>query len=338
MNERNRLGYACINQELREQKIYTGRTMTAKKFAELGLAGSSERGLANIQDLKRIVEWNHANDIQVYRMSSDIIPRQSEFQFTELPDYEEIKQTLRTIGTIASSVRQRLSYHPGPFNVLASPNPDVVTRTIDELNKHAQIMDMMGLPESRLAKINIHVGGAYGEKEAALKRFCDNFKRLQPSAQARLTVENDDKASMYSVRELYDNIYKRIGVPIVFDYHHHTFNTGGLSEQEALEMALSTWDVRPCTHVSNSRRDEQMLIVEETMRSAGVPLGSEEDHPTLGKLYKDIKKLKQQAHSDYITSRIETYGHTFDIVLEAKEKEKAVQKYRKLFSQDLLPV
>ena len=121
-------------------------------------------------------------------------------------------------------------------------------------------MDLMGLPQSPAAKINIHIGGAYGDKVSAMDRFCKNFKRLQPSAQARLTVENDDKASMYSVLDLYNGIYKVIGIPIVFDYHHHKFCTGDLTEEDALKLAASTWgDVKPCTHYSESRRSEQNL-------------------------------------------------------------------------------
>jgi len=85
------------------------------------------------------------------------------------------------------------------------------------------------------------LGGAYGDKEASMKRFVKNFPRLPESVSSRLTLENDDKASMYSVKDLYYGIYKQCGVPIVFDYHHHRFCDGGMSEREALEMAISTW-------------------------------------------------------------------------------------------------
>ena len=90
----------------------------------------------------------------------------------------------------------------------------------------------------------------YGDKEKSMERFCKNFERLPDSVKTRLTVENDDKASMYSVKDLYYGVYKRIGIPIVFDYHHHRFCDGGLSEKEALEMAISTWsdDIVPVVH------------------------------------------------------------------------------------------
>ena len=83
-----------------------------------------------------------------------------------------------------------------------------------------------------------------------MDRFCKNFEKLSPSVQGRLIVENDDKESMYSVKDLM-YIHERIGIPIVFDYHHHKFCTGGLTEQEALElMEISTCIKRYQTNCS----------------------------------------------------------------------------------------
>ena len=116
-------------------------------------------------------------------------------------------------------------------------------------------------------------------------------------------MENDDKQSMYSVKELYNGIYNNIGVPIVFDYHHHRFCVCGLSEQEALELALSTWPegIKPVVHYSESRSTEQL-----------------------------DESIRPQAHSDYVYDYIDNYGHDFDIMIEAKHKELAVQKYLEL--------
>ena len=116
-------------------------------------------------------------------------------------------------------------------------------------------------------------------------------------------MENDDKANMYSVKELYKGISEECGVPIVFDYYHHKFCTGGLTEQEALELAAKTWpkDIVPCTHYSESRRKEHL-----------------------------DESIKAQAHSDLIEATICRYGHELDIVVEAKHKELAVLNYYKL--------
>ncbi len=225
---------------------------------------------------------------------------ESYYNLDELPDYEEICDYLYMAGDEASG-KQRLTFHPGHFNVLGSPNPTVVNKTIKELNQHSEIMNIMGLSRTHYNKINIHIGGAYGDKQATLDRWINNYHKLCFSTQERLTVENDDKASMFSVKELYEGIYKKIGVPIVFDFYHHKFCTGGLTEQEALELALSTWPegIVPLTHYSESRRKEHL-----------------------------DESIKAQAHSDLIYDKIPTYGNTFDVVVEAKHKELAVLNYK----------
>jgi len=152
------------------------------------------------------------------------------------------------------------------------------------------------------------LGGAYGDKEASMKRFCEAFQRLPDSVKTRLTVENDDKASMYSVKDLYHGVHEVIGIPIVFDYHHHKFCTGDLTERAALELAMSTWpdDVVPVVHYSESRAIEQ-----------------------------EDPKLKPQAHSDYVYDYIDTYGQNVDVMIEAKHKELAVQKYKELHLEEI---
>jgi len=159
----------------------------------------------------------------------------------------------------------------------------------------------MGLSATVYNKINIHVGGAYGDKEATLKRWIDSYYLLDDSTQKRLTIENDDKANMYSVKELYKGISEQCGVPIVFDYYHHKFCTGGLTEQEALELAAKTWPkgIVPCTHYSESRRKEHL-----------------------------DESIKAQAHSDRIVDIIQSYGLDIDVVVEAKHKELAVLNYK----------
>ena len=296
-----RLGYACINMTLQQAGgITTNRSMRQKTYNERGLPYCSELALQNVKDLVNIIKWNNEMGIKQFRMSSDIFPWMSYYQLDELPDYEEISDYLYMAGDEASG-KQRLTFHPGHFNVLGSPNPVVVNKTIKELNQHSEIMNIMGLSRTHYNKINIHIGGAYGDKQATLHRWIHNYYKLNFSTQERLTVENDDKASMYSVKELYEGIYKKCGVTIVFDFYHHKFCTGGLTEQEALELALSTWPkgITPCTHYSESRRKEHL-----------------------------DESIKAQAHSDLIKGTIQTYGLDIDVVVEAKHKELAVLNYK----------
>jgi UV DNA damage endonuclease len=252
------LGYACINETLKKQKISCNRGMIKRTFQAKGIAYASELALANVTDLKKIIEWNNANGISVYRMTSCLFPWFSDYDIFDMPDIDAIVDVMSEAGKIAMDAGQRLSFHPGPFNCLGSHNEKVVLKTIAELDAHAAQMDLMGLPVSPQAKINIHIGGAYGEHDKALARFCDNFKRLAPSTQARLTVENDDRQSMFSTKMLYDGVSKHIGIPIVFDSHHHDLGPQDLDYHDAFHLARQTWidrGVKQQCHHSNSRKD-----------------------------------------------------------------------------------
>jgi len=300
-----KLGYACINLELSGKGVTTNRSMIKRTFDKVGAIGAGEVALLNIKNIGEIVRWNSDNGISLYRMSSSIFPWMSEYEISELPQFRKIQILLLGVGRIALEKKQRLTFHPGPFNVLGSPNEPVVKKTIKDLNQHAEIMDLMGLPQSTEYPINIHLGGAYGDKKSSMIRFCENFKRLSESAQKRLIVENDDKASMFSVKDLHEGVYSRIGIPITFDYHHHRFCSGGLTEEEALNLAASTWNkVRQLTHYSSSRK---------TMESPD---------------------QKAQAHADFLYEKIKTYGLSIDIEIEAKAKEQALLKY--LIEEDSL--
>jgi len=333
------LGYACINMTLGEEGISCNRSMIRRTFDAKGIDYASELIVSNMKSLLQLIHWNNENDIKVYRMSSNMFPWMSEYEFKDLPDYKEICNLLKAVGKLAMDNNQRLSFHPGQFCVLASPSEKVVLNAMNELNKSAQIMDLMGLPNSRMSKINIHVGGAYGDKKSALERFCKNYLRTSASVQSKLTVENDDKASMYSVQDLYEGVYKVVGIPIVFDYHHHQFCTGDMTEEQALKLAAKTWNgVKQCTHYSESRRREQTLIVEDIMAKNKITEQTLQDWPTIAKLHKEVSKIKVQAHSDYIVDEINDYGLDIDVVVESKAKELAVQGYLKKYENNLQKV
>ncbi len=302
-------GYACINMGYsnlpKSKRITTNRTMIKRTFLDRGIGYASELALQNVRDLYKILEWNLENDIYFYRLSSDIVPWASEYQMEDLPDYNLILAACMKAGNFAKEHGMRLTSHPGPFNKLASPKERVYQLTAKDLKVHADLFDMIGLPRTPYAKLNIHVGAAYGDKPFALDNFCRNFERLPESVRSRLTVENDDKPSLYSTKELYDGVYKRIGIPIVFDYHHHMLHPGGQSEQEALELALSTWgDIKPVVHYAESRSLEQ-------------------NNP----------KIKPQAHSDYVIRPFDDYGHDLDVMIEAKHKELALLQYRDILKE-----
>ena len=311
------LGYACINMQLSYPTkwgnqprgtvpITTNRSMIRRTYDAKGIEYASELSLLNVQDLERVIDWNEANGIKFYRMSSDIFPWASEHDVEDLPDFVQIAEVMKRCGDKAKQYGQRITTHPGPFNKLTSPKEQVVLNTIRDLEVHGQVFDLMGLPRTPYAKINIHVGAHYNDKQMAIGNFCRNFERLSESVRSRLTVENDDKASLYSTKELCDEIYSRIGIPVVHDFHHHIFCTGGLDQEEALLMAAMTWgDVRPVTHYSQSRAIEH-----------------------------DDPKIRPQAHSDSYWEPVNTYGLDVDVMLECKHKEIGLYKMKELISQE----
>lgn len=292
-----RLGYACINMELRERKpsIYTGRACIRRTFDAKGLPHVSKLIEQNTRDILPILKWNIEHDITLFRISSAMCSWATEYELKDLPDYEQIAMNLAEAGKYARNNGIRLSFHPGQFNVLTSDRESVFANTSRDLQLHGELMDLLGQPRSPQAKINIHAGGTYGNKAKALEQFCRNWERLDEATRSRLTIENDDKASCYSVSDLMW-VHQRLGIPIVFDYHHHKFCSGGLTEPEALALAITTWpeDVRPMTHYSESQ-------------------------------YKDTLK---PAHSDWIEGPIDDHGFDIDCMLECKMKERALLRLR----------
>ena len=257
-----------------------------------------------------------------------MFPWHDHYELHDLPGFDEISEHLYAAGEFARQHGHRLTTHPGPFHVLGSPRLDVVEKSIIGLERHSEMFDLMGYEPSFHNKINIHVAGAYGDREATAKRWIKSWQRLSDSCKSRLVLENDDKASMYSVRHLYELIHQEIGIPITFDYWHHTFCTGDLSEREAFFMARSTWEkhgVTQCTHYSESRRQEQKLLVERMLERNSIDLKDISEWPTIEKEYKNFCKIKEPAHADYIVNTPNTYDvDNLDIVVEAKAKELAI--------------
>lgn len=294
-----RVGYACINMTLSAKGTMTNRDAIKRTFEAKGLPHISKLALANVTDLEKIVRWNEENGFKFYRISSGLFPWMTEYNFEDLPDWEDIKVVLRRIGEYTTKVGQRMEFHPSHFTILASPNPNTVEKSIKDLEQHSRIFDEMGLTPSHWNCLNIHVGGAYGDKAEATKRWCENFERLSNNCKKRAVVENDDKANMYSVADLYEMIHKNTGVPITFDIFHHGFCTGGLSNFEAANLAASTWKDAPLViHWSSSM-----------------------------KMYENAES-KSVAHADYIYDQFNDWDTGGWFMCESKAKELSILEYR----------
>jgi UV DNA damage endonuclease len=224
----------------------------------------------------------------------------TEYKFEDLPDWEEIQEILAEAGRIANQGSQRLEFHPTHFTILASNNPTTVERSIRDLEQHSRIFDTMGFEPSHWNPLNIHVGGAFGDKRAATQRWASNFKRLSSNCRSRVVVENDDKPNMYSVKDLHEMIYQEVGVPITFDIFHHGFCTGGLSEDQAAQMASSTW------------KDAPMVI-----------------HWSSSMKIHENSQVKDVAHADYIYDAFQDWGTGGYLMCESKAKELSVLEYWK---------
>ena len=299
------LGYACQNLSLQtgrklSERIQTSRTIRMSNFR---LQRAGELAVKNSADLLLILKWNAENNIKFFRIGSDI------FSFMDHPDLgytleemdsnhsRDITANFAAAGAFAKANGMRLSCHPGPYTCLASPNPKIVEKSITSLRMHSLVADLLGYGEE--FAINIHVGGVYEDKATTAKRFVEAYQQLPPLLQRRLTLENDDKASMWSIQELYDMIHKHCGVKLVLDVHHHRFCDGGNTVQAAAQLAFSTWtgfSEIPKVHYSESRPN-----------------------------------ARPQAHSDYIKEPIPLLcNHTqYDIMIEAKAKDLALIHYKK---------
>jgi UV DNA damage endonuclease len=278
--------------------------MRKATFQQKGLQYASELFLLNALDLEKIIHWNFQNGIQLFRISSDIAPWASEYDILELPNIDKIVDVLERIGSFVNQNNMRLSMHPGQFNCLASPNESVINNSFKDLNMHGVVMDLLGMPRNHNASINLHVGGAYGDPQSALERWCLNFDRLPDSVRSRLTLENDDKRNMFSIPMLYEGAYKKRSIPLVFDSLHYVCGPQDSSYSEALSMAVSTWpsDIRPVCHHSSAK-----------------------------KIWEDPKTPSMVTHADFCHEKFDDCGYSVDVDLEAKAKEQAWLKYNYCF-------
>ena len=225
------IGYACLNIGTPQTNIRSvmQRNATPEKLTEV-IAH-------NLEALEKMVDYNIANDIRLYRISSDLIP------FGSSPvnalDWPEIhKEAFDRIGAKIRNSGMRVSLHPGQYTVLNSPTEDVVERAIEDLIYHDKILTALGTDKKN--KIVLHVGGIYGDKEAALDRFADNFQRLPETVQNRLIIENDDR--LYNIEEVL-GLANRLQFPAVYDNLHHAINPppSGGNDQYWIAEAKKTW-------------------------------------------------------------------------------------------------
>lgn len=284
------LGYAGQNLTLNRT---TGRTL---RLANLTAERVREVIDTNLDALEAILEWNLEHDIRFFRMGSSIIPFASHLAFPL--DWEaEFSSRLAAIREYVQAHGLRLSMHPGQYTVLNSPDEQIVRRAVQELEYHARFLQAVAPDRGTMT---LHVGGAYGDKEAALKRFAANVEQLSPTARKRLTLENDDK--LFTIHEVL-GLCEGLELPAVFDFFHHQCNHAGEDWRgdllPLLVRVVDTWRGKaPKFHLSSPK---------EAGKSAHADYVAEGD-------LEEVKTIMEGVDGE----------EAFDLVLEAKMKDKAV--------------
>jgi UV DNA damage endonuclease len=242
-----RWGLCCTFREAPIKFRTATATYAAKLKADERLKYLSQIALDNLHALEQALSFCLAHQIGSFRINSQFLPLythpQVGYRIEDLPDADEILPKFKQCKSIAEQHSIRLTFHPDQFVVLNSPHASVVKSSIQELEFHGFLAELLGADV-----INIHAGGAYGNKAEALCRLVENLDGLSLEVRTRLTLENDDKT--FSPQDLLP-LCQEQKIPLVYDVHHHRCLKDGLSIEEASKLAYATWNREPLFHISS---------------------------------------------------------------------------------------
>lgn len=296
VNSGVKIGYPCINYTVpcRGNRTFRLASYSVPRF----MATVAD----NLSCLGRVLAYNAAHGFLFFRLSSDLVPFASHPVCTT--DWEqEFSGTFDTIGAFIRDHGMRISMHPDQFVLLNARDPAIVERSVAELDYHARLVDALGLPHS--AKIQIHVGGVYGDRDAAVDRFVANGKDLDRRVRDRLVIENDDRS--YTAGDCL-RIAGRIRVPVLFDAFHHEVNGSGHALPDALILAARTWKKR-----------DGLPLVDYSSQQPGARKGTH----------------AQELDPDHFRRFLaESKAVDFDLMLEIKAKERAAAAALRIASGD----
>lgn len=280
-----RIGYPCLNLGL---PCRPSRTFRLASLDEERLYATLNGNLACLEE---IVRWNADHGLLFLRITSDLVPLASHPE-NRLPWEKEFAPRFAETGELIHSFGMRTSMHPGQYTLLNSPRPEVVGAAQADLRYHARVMELLGLDQR--AKIQIHVGGIYGDKGASLTRFVRAVEGLDPEIRARLVVENDER--LYAFSDVV-RIHEKTGLPVVFDAYHHTLHSDGLPLRDALATQAGTW-----------APEDGLPIVDYSSPLEGGRFGSH-------------AHILDRAHFRGFLEG--SRPHDFDLMLEVKDKERS---------------
>ena len=251
------LSLCCISNELSGNGVKF-QTMTFKRFSSLNkieaISILSSRILNNFRVTHQTIKHCIANKFAGYRMSSDITPllNHPEVMLTldQLPNFDAIADEIDSISATIAANNIRISAHPSEYISLTSQDNRVIENSIRDLENHAMIFDLLNLPNDYQSPLNIHVRKD-GDADQISSQFMENFNKLSKSVKNRLVLENNDNAKgVWSIKKLHEIFHLRHGFPLTFDNLHHKILPDNLSEQDAFELAYSTWPTTPLFHYS----------------------------------------------------------------------------------------
>ena len=276
------------------------KTLTFTRYSTLSKDERMEKlksvTAQNLQNTKRILHYNIAHEIDVYRFSSSLVPLAThpEVMWDFLTPF---KNEWKEIGELIKQFKLRVSFHPNHFTLFTSPREEVTTNAVISMDYHFRMLKAMNALDTGL--INIHIGGAYGDKISSIKRFHQNLKKLPKEIKKHITLENDDKT--YDILETLTACEKE-KVPMVLDYHHYLANSGEIDLPLYLERIFKTWDkfnTVPKVHISSPKSEQAFR--------------SHADYVSLDFVLPFLEMAKE-------------LNQDFDIMIEAKQKNLAMQK------------
>lgn len=237
----DRVGFACVTYQL------GWTTNHSFRLANLSSERLAEAVARNLDDLEAMLGWMAGENLRFLRIGSSFVPFASHASMKI--DWKSLcAERLRRIGREYGASGFRFSMHPGQYNVLNSPSPEVLSRTVAELSYSCGVLDLMGLDGSH--KVVIHAGGVYGDRKGSLERLCGAVRALPDSVRARLAIENDDRHFTF---EDVLSVCEKTGVAAVYDHHHQQLNPSG-PIRGLLERARPLWGgSRPEVHLSSQK-------------------------------------------------------------------------------------
>lgn len=283
-----KIGYPCINRSI---GCTANSTFRLRNYAQDRMIETIEN---NLNCLQKILAFNVAHGLKFFRISSDLVPFASH-PICTFDWRAHFSEQFTAVGNYIKQHDLRISMHPDQFVVLNSPNENTVANSIAELMYQCLLLDAMQLDKT--AKMQIHVGGAYGDKAVALKRFINTYQTLSDIIKKRLVIENDDR--LFTLADCM-RIHEGVGIPIIFDNLHHDCNNEGETMVDALQRALTTW-----------KKADGILMADYSSQAPGERVG------------KHIESIDEIHFTNYIQL---TNAFDFDIMLEIKDKEPSALK------------